>query len=49
VTPKGQGRNPDIFRWNISKKLTDRGLITVDSQYEIAYGESIGHLIDYVT
>jgi len=34
---------------NISKTLRDRDLVTMDNQQEIAYGESIGHLIDHVT
>jgi len=34
---------------NISKTLGDRDLLTVDNQWERAYGESIGHVIDDVT
>jgi len=31
---------------NISKTLRDRDLVPMDNQYEMAYGELIGHLID---
>ena len=31
------------------KTLRDRDVVPMDNQYEIAYGKSIGHLIDHVT
>jgi len=34
---------------NISKTVRDRGLVPKDHQYEMAYGESNGHVTDDVT
>jgi len=46
---EGQGRDPDIFRCKYLKTVRDRGLVPMDNQQEMAYGESIGHVIDDVT
>jgi len=34
---------------NILETVRDRGLVTKDHQYEMAYGESNGHVTDDVT
>jgi len=34
---------------NISKTFRDRASVSMDNQYQMAYGESIGHMIDDVT
>jgi len=34
---------------NISETVRDKGLVPKDHQYEMAYGLSNGHMIDYVT
>ena len=49
VTLKGQVVTQIYLDANISKTLWDRDLATMDNQWEIAYIEPIGHLIDHVT
>ena len=34
---------------NISKRAVDSGLVTMEDEYEIGYGESNGHVTDDVT
>ena len=34
---------------NISKTLRDRASVSMDNQWQMAYGESIGHMINDVT
>jgi len=33
----------------ISKTVRDRGLVPIGHRYEMAYGELVGHVNDYVT
>jgi len=47
-------RNDDVHRTgtlepNISKTVRDRGLVTMDHQQEMGYGESNGHVTVDVT
>jgi len=34
---------------NISETVRDGGMVPKDHQYEMAYGESNGHMTDYAT
>ena len=34
---------------NISKRARDRGLVTMEDEYEMEYVESNGHVTDYIT